>query len=379
MKLADLSNEQVLSGLHALVGRGRVILARLLAYLGEVEERRLDLKAACSSLFDFCVHRLGMSDDEAGRRVMASRLARRFPIALGMLERGEIHLTAFLLLREHLTEANHEELLQAAAGKTKIQVQELLAERFPRPDVPSRIRALPSESTPPTAGSTPAVAAKAGLVEPLSPERYKVQFTASKELQEKLDHATNLMRHVNPNGDISVIVERALDLLIGELEKRRLGKVNRPSSTTTNRNARPGYVTREVRRQVFERDGAQCTFRDEIGRRCESRAFLELDHVKARALGGSNGATNLRIRCKAHNALAAELDFGREHIAKKIAEKRMAPRQRDYESDMALGALTSLGFKEQQARRALARVKERWADMPPPLETVLRETISLLT
>ena len=52
MKLEELSNEQLLSGLHGLIGQGRTLLARLLAYLGEVEERRLDLESACSSLAD---------------------------------------------------------------------------------------------------------------------------------------------------------------------------------------------------------------------------------------------------------------------------------------------------------------------------------------
>src|SRR5262249_2690767 len=63
MKLTELSNEELLKGLDALVGQGRALLARLLAYLGEVEDRRLDLEAACSSLFDFCVRRLTMSED----------------------------------------------------------------------------------------------------------------------------------------------------------------------------------------------------------------------------------------------------------------------------------------------------------------------------
>jgi hypothetical protein len=100
MNLEDLSNERLLSGLSALNGQGRIVLARLLAYLAEVEQRRLDLQSACSSLFDFCVRRLGMGDDEACRRVAGARLVRRFPIALGMIERGELHLTALLLLRE---------------------------------------------------------------------------------------------------------------------------------------------------------------------------------------------------------------------------------------------------------------------------------------
>ncbi|WP_394841704.1 hypothetical protein LZC95_32095 [Pendulispora brunnea] len=366
MNLTDLSNDEVLSGLHALVGQGRVLLARLLAYLAEVEERRLDLQAACSSLFDYCVRRLAMSDDEACRRVTASRIVRRYPLALAMIERGELHLTSLLLLRERLTDDNHEELLRAAAGKTKAQVQELLAARFPRPDTPSLIRPLPN--------------ATAHRVEPIAPERYEVQFTATKDLKEKLDHATNLMRHANPRGDLSVVVERALDLLIDELEKRRLGKAKRPAAPgPTRESTRPGYVTRAVRREVFARDGAQCTFIDECGRRCESRAFLELDHVQARALGGRDTVPNLVVRCRAHNGLAAERDFGRDYIDRRKAEKTPHPLQRRYESDIALRALTALGFKEPQARRALETIEKRWPSVPPPIETILRETLSILT
>jgi hypothetical protein len=63
-------------------------------------------------------------------------------------------------------------------------VQQLLAARFPRPDVPSLIQPLP---TPPVQGGVVAVTAPAPMtpgtpsrVEPLSEDRFKVQFTASK-------------------------------------------------------------------------------------------------------------------------------------------------------------------------------------------------------
>jgi hypothetical protein len=382
--LSSLSNEELLSDLHSLVGQGRVVLARLLAHLGEVEERRLDLQSACSSLFDFCVRRLGMGDDEACRRVAAARLARRFPIALGMIERGEIHLTSLLLLREHLTNENHEEVLGAARGLSKNGVQHLIAARFPRPDAPCLIQPLPAgPSLPPPELSMASVAPAAfpsasssSRVVPLSTERYKVQFTASAELRQKLERATNLMRHGNPSGDLSVVVERAMDLLLAELEKRRLGKTTRPR--TNRKNARRGYVSRAVRREVFERDGEQCTYVDEAGRRCQSRAFLELDHRTPRALGGTDDATNVRVRCKAHNALAAEEDFGRRYVEKRVSEKKIHPRQRGYDSETARRALCGLGFKEGQVNRALGILEERWAGAAPPMETVLHEALSVL-
>src|SRR6516225_6731865 len=133
MKLADLSDAQLLESLKSLCSEGRAVLARLLAHLVEVEERRLHLEAACPSIFQFCVQRLGMSEDEACRRIHAARLARRFPDLLARIERGDLTLSTMALLADALTPSNYEELVEAAAGKTKADVQSLLAKRSPSP------------------------------------------------------------------------------------------------------------------------------------------------------------------------------------------------------------------------------------------------------
>jgi hypothetical protein len=44
---------------------------------------------------------------------------------------------------------------------------------------------------------------------------------------------------------------------------------------------------------------------------------LELHHLQPFAQGGANLASNLTLRCAAHNALAAEEDFGPEYIQHK--------------------------------------------------------------
>jgi hypothetical protein len=111
MKLCDLSDRELLRGLVGGLSTERSCIARVVAYLAEVEERRIHLIDACSSLFDFCQRRLGLSAGEAFRRITTARLVRSFPTILGRLERGEIHLSA---LAKHLTDDNHEELLRAA-------------------------------------------------------------------------------------------------------------------------------------------------------------------------------------------------------------------------------------------------------------------------
>src|SRR6476661_4109803 len=140
--LARLSDADLVARITETCVESNRLTARIVLYLGEVEERRLDLRAACSSMFDFCVHRLGMSEGAAYRRITGARLVRRFSCLLPVIERGELHLSTLVLLRAHLNETNVEEIVASVKGKTHREVEEHLARIAPRPDVPSRIRAL---------------------------------------------------------------------------------------------------------------------------------------------------------------------------------------------------------------------------------------------
>jgi hypothetical protein len=439
MKLTDLSDAQLLDSLKSLCGQDRVVLARLLAHLVAVEERRLHLEAACPSLYQFCVQRLGMSEDEACRRIQAARLARRFPALLVRIERGDLTLSAVALLKDALTDATYQELVEAAAGKTKAQVQALLAKRLPKPDVPAAITPISMQSAIPSLdvtldvahARTPAAAPGSQLV-PLSPTRHKVQFTASDELRSKLGRAQDLMRHANADGDLAVVVERAVDLLLEKLEKQRLGKTSRPTHVDKGERdgarlavdgrglkvpspqdgdlegeriadkakadkvvAKLASVSRATRRAVFERDGERCTFTDAQGHRCPATTWLELDHVTARARGGTSELGNLRVRCRAHNRLYAEQTFGKEHVERAIRERRR-PRQRGGASELpgevaalrpdsstlAASGLVHMGFRPAEVRRALNTVSARHrteALGTIPVQTILREALAVLT
>jgi hypothetical protein len=262
MHLRDSTDRELLAAVATLVGSGRELTAKLVACLAEVEDRRLHLQAGFSSMFEFCTRQLGMSEGEAFRRLLAARLGRRFPVVHSLLSTGAVHLSALELLREHLTDENHAELLDAASRKSKREVEALLARRFPRPDIPSRIRAT--------------------RVEPLSERRFHVELTAGAMLVDKLELCRDLMRHSNPTGDIVLVVDRALDLLVADLRAKRLAVLKGSSRAQSPTHSRSKRVPRAVRRRVFERDGTRCTYVSPDGRRCEAQSFLELDHLGGR-------------------------------------------------------------------------------------------------
>src|SRR4029453_16946049 len=116
-------------------------------------------------------------------RIEAARAGRRFPRVFEMLLQGELSVTTVQLVGRRLTSENHLALLQEAAGKSKMDVQRLLARWFPPPDVPDSTRKLPTPppaapKPSPPAAVLPAPASAPAVVAPLSPDRYKVTFTA---------------------------------------------------------------------------------------------------------------------------------------------------------------------------------------------------------
>ena len=134
------------------------------------------------------------------------------------------------------------------------------------------------------------------------------------------------MRHELPNGDVTQVLERALDLLIADRMKKRFGQTSKPRTAraAAARKADSRYIPSEVRRQVFERDGARCSYVSPDGKRREQRGWLELHHEDPFARGGPATTDNIRILCAPHNRLLAERDFGRAFVQRRIALARGA-------------------------------------------------------
>jgi hypothetical protein len=158
---------------------------------------------------------------------------------------------------------------------------------------------------------TPAIGmARRPLETPLAPERYKLQFTISGETHTKLRRVQELGRHSIPSGDPAEIFDRALTLLLQDLERRRCAAVTSPGAPP-NTVGGSRHVPASVKREVWRRDKGRCAY---IGRegRCTEHGFLEYHHVQPYAAGGKSTTTNIELRCRAHNAYEASLFFGCE-------------------------------------------------------------------
>jgi 5-methylcytosine-specific restriction endonuclease McrA len=379
--LEAISDDELLRRLAELTHQSRRVEADLVAHIGEVEERGLYAREAMPSMFVYCTEVLHLSEAEAYLRIAVARASREHPVLLTMLGDGRLHLTGIARLAPHLTRDNRDVLLSRATHKSRRQVEELIAEIVPRPDVPAVMRKLPERrgaALPPPLSPHPArvvprallcpdrvdapepgtVSCGAALhhpdlapeqaatsavpvlvppptpiaqflpaaVQPLSPARYKVQFTATKSLRDKLERLRALMRGEVHDGDLAAVIELAVTEKLARLEARRFARTNTPrkgpSATPSNtpRNALSDadcshssrYLPAAIRRAVFERDEGRCRYVDTQGRRCPERNRLEYHHRHPFAMGGDHSLENTCLMCQRHNGYLAEHDYGRQ-------------------------------------------------------------------
>jgi len=144
--LTSVSDDQLLAGLSSVVGRRQQITAEFLAYLAELDERQLFLDHGFSSLFEYCLQALGLCESTAGRHIAAARVCRNHPQVFALVASGALHASALSLLRKHLTPDNAGELFELCTKQSARKVEELLAARFPRPDVRDLVRRLPVQA-----------------------------------------------------------------------------------------------------------------------------------------------------------------------------------------------------------------------------------------
>jgi hypothetical protein len=354
---SHLTDTALMAAVRRLAAGEREATVQLITHLAELDRRRLYLPAGYSSLYAYCRSEPRLSEPEAYMRMKAAREVRRFPRILVMLAEGSVNLTTLRLLIPHLKSFNHQALLDAAAGKSKREVQELLARLFPQADVPASVRKLPAPSRtgevvvpstltqlndavglasarPPAPAKLPAslatcepvvsmvptvterplaaqppVSSNRPLVTPLALDRYQITFTASGETREKLELARDLLRHAIPDGDPAAIMDRALTALLHEVARTKFADTRkpRPGRGTLKRSR---YIPAKVKRQVWVRDLGRCAFVAADSRRCGERAFVEFHHHdEPYGVGGPPTMKNIQLRCRAHNRYEADVYY----------------------------------------------------------------------
>jgi 5-methylcytosine-specific restriction endonuclease McrA len=335
--VAGLTDAELESRLMGLTAVERKATALLLAHLGEFDRRRLYADRGQPSLFQYCVNVLGYSEQAAYKRIQAARAAWAHPVLLERLWRGELHLAAIVILAPHFRRENLDDLLDAARGKSKPELEAFAAGLAPRVDCLDLLRALPAvtratpdepaisgtsafnveaEAPRTTASGDSVLAIEASpegpreKVEALSAERFLFRFSGSADLRAKYFRARSLL-HSESARKMESVFDSALEALLDRADPDRRLKRRESRRRRAQIEARESrIVPRTLRDEVWSRDGGRCVFSSSDGIRCPATERLEIDHIRPYALGGRSDIGNLRLLCRAHNLLAARRIFG---------------------------------------------------------------------
>ena len=354
--IAGLPSGELTSRLYSLRAAERQLLVEFLAYLGELDARKVFLELGFKSTFAFCTDHLGLTRSSAYRRMTAARLMVRFPVVAEYLADGRLGLTTLVELREVLSEEAPASVLDRAAGRTEDEVRVLVAALNPRPAPADLLRRLPerprvtassaapelpavtaSSAAPELMASAPVGAAGSGpsgpaplfpgdvkklpeldrgrarsaRIEPISEQLRVLRMTVGREFVQDLEAVRDALSHQIPDRGLEAVLHECIRRTLREVARRRTGVDKaRTKVAAESPKARGRNIPAAVRMAVWRRDQGSCAFVSADGRRCGSTYQLELHHVQAFAKGGPATEENISLRCSGHNRLHADKDFG---------------------------------------------------------------------
>lgn len=309
MNLTSLCDQTLLENTKLLAAKERSATLEVLKHLREVERRSLYAVLAYSSLFEYAVKELKYSSSAAYRRIASMRLLKELPEIEEKVECGDLPLSTLSQAQsffriEKSTVVEKIEILSSLENKTSREVERELVTRSSEP-----------------------VALRPEKLRVVSPVHSELKVLLEETLLKEIEELKGYLAHKLPHASIKDVLAYAVKCGLKECRPKASKNLIKTKSAefinnkSQNRNLplRPPsrHVPIQIKRQVWQRDGGQCDYRNPVtGARCSSRHGLELDHIYPYALGGEHTAQNLRLRCRAHNQLAAINTFGAQKMSK---------------------------------------------------------------
>jgi hypothetical protein len=324
----SLSNEALLRNTHTLVSEERKLTTEILWHLHEIQVRRLYAERGYASLFEYAVQALGYSEAAAGRRIAAMKLLVDVPEIEPALKNGAVSLSTLSTIQsfiqrkeEPVSVQEKKDLVFALQGKSRRECERELAILDPQ-------AALLKEKE-----------------RMISATQTEIRFVADDALMEKLKRIRELDAHVTAGASYLELFHRMADIAIKKLDPlapKKLVRDQSPEFAQTraespplsqggnftppaelllkpvpseskrgNKGAvNPRFIPAALKREVWQRDKARCSFVSSEGRRCSSKFGLQFDHQTPVARGGKATYGNLRLLCRAHNRYEARIKLG---------------------------------------------------------------------
>jgi hypothetical protein len=239
-----------------------------LAAILEVDRSRLFEKLGHSSSFDYCVRRLGLSEDLACSFLSVARKSQEVPELKIAVEEG-LPISKAKKIVPVITAENQAVWVEKAKESNYRELEKEIAKEKPEEAVRERVK-------------------------PLSESVSKLEVSLRKEALESLRRAQDLLSSKRGR---PVSLEEVLGVALKEYVERHdpLKKAER---------ARKPLAAHAV----HQRDQGRCQARDGKGELCGQRRWLQRHHIQPRSQGGTDRPENLVTLCAFHHRLLHRKD-----------------------------------------------------------------------
>ena len=305
----NYSQSVLLNKASELFIREKKIGDAIIVILSEIQYRRVYSELGYSSLFEMLTKHFKLSESSAYQKVSLIKLIADVPAAKNALIIGEASMSNLVLASSFIKEQNKNVKIMTVEEKANVIE---LVKRNSYKEAKEKLALLSPQ---------PVIAKDKSIT--VSKTQTNLHFTIDIDLQKKLDHIKNLISHKNANPTMNELLTIMADITIEQIEKKKgINKKVHTSSKhcvtkkTCQKNLsskvknRSRYISKNVRREVYEKAQGQCEYVSPEGVRCQCKRFLQYEHTTPFSKGGLNDSATLVLFCSEHNALRAKQEFG---------------------------------------------------------------------
>jgi hypothetical protein len=229
-----------------------------------------------SSLFDYAVHHMGLSEEFTS---MYNKVAKKALEIKGFKEQirdGYISISKASRICSVITEENKEFWFKKARG-TKRELEREIAKLSPKSAMKEKVkyRQVGEEI------------------------RVELHYSVSEAEYENTKRAQDLLsQKLGRHATLEDLDKAAKEALLSKIDPLR-----RSCPPKKDRAQKPGRqrVSMTLTREAHHKSDSQCMHVDDDGKRCQERRFLHLHHIKPVKEGGTNHIDNLVVFCSGHH------------------------------------------------------------------------------
>ena len=322
-------NPDILQGLHGLIETAKTLHA---------EERNISLLSVqlvglleenngpgnCMLSREGFAWYIGLTPNAFWKRAQAWRVLKRFPKIEKMIKLGETCVSHVAMLSAKITESNAGVMIEGLKNKSTRELRDFIAtvntDGSIKPSSESivEIKLRLSVANANLIERAREVLAHASVKTNGTPPSHEDVVVAAlnilldrKDPMRKAERAVLASASKQNGPDLEVSATESAEVIIPAARQDSL-RSTQPRLTfgLAIKGRRRTHIPNAIRHRVWQRDKGNCTHDLGHGHICGDRYMIEVDHLIPLVKGGTHTIDNLALKCRRHNLLAAEQNFG---------------------------------------------------------------------